>query len=142
MVVMSSTWLISSIPDALDEIFKRLRVPAGIEALEEILHHRAHLPELSAEALLKNVGSCGIRFVRGDRVDEVLNVEKHTPRIRASRSTWLVRTDCGTIARPDLISSLTKMRNCVQAGAQALEKRFSLREAHVGRPGFPAPLPD
>ena len=34
--------------------------------------------ELAAEALLKNVGSGRIRFVRIDRVNQILNVEKHT----------------------------------------------------------------
>ena len=75
--------------DALDEILKRLRIPARIEALEEILHHRAHLSELAAEALLKNVGSGRIRFVRIDRVNQILNVEKHTLGIRWPRGSWL-----------------------------------------------------
>ena len=90
-VMKSSTWLISSIPTPWMRSLNRLCVPAGIEALEKILHHRAHLSELAAEALLKNVGSCGIRFVRSDRVDEVLNVEKHTLGIRPSRGTWLLQ---------------------------------------------------
>ena len=76
---------------ALNEILKRLRIAPCVEALEEILHHRAHLSKLPAEALLKNVCSRRIRFVRSDRVDQVLNVEKHTLGIRWSRSTWLPR---------------------------------------------------
>ena len=65
-------------PDALNQVLERLRIAARIKALKKILHHRAHFPKLTTEAFLENVCGCRIGFVGSDRVDQLLNMEKHT----------------------------------------------------------------
>jgi hypothetical protein len=68
---------------SLEQILVRLgrRVAPEVHALEEVLHHGAHLAELATETLLQSVGRCGIRLVDGDLVDELLGVQVHvTPR--------------------------------------------------------------
>ena len=69
-MVMSSTWLISWMPTPWMRSLNGFASPRALKTLEEILHHRAHLSELAAEALLKNVGSGRIDPCEGgDRVD-------------------------------------------------------------------------
>ena len=62
--------------DALEQILVGLgrRVAAEVHALEQVLHHRAHLAELATEAFLQRVGCGGIGLVDGDLVDELLSV--------------------------------------------------------------------
>lgn len=74
--------------DALDEIFVRLSFAAEVEALEEVLHHRAHIAELPAEAFLQGVGGGRVRLVGGDGVDKFLDVKEHglLPRSMRCRS--------------------------------------------------------
>ena len=86
VVPISSTWLISSVPTPWSRSLYglRRRVAAEVDALEQVLHHRAHLAELAAEALLQGVGGGGIRLVGGDLVDQLLDVQVHG-------SPWVLR---------------------------------------------------
>ena len=63
--------------DAVDEVAVGFRLAAKVEALEEVLHHRAHLGELAAEPFLEGVGRRRVRLVVDDRVDQFLHVEEH-----------------------------------------------------------------
>jgi hypothetical protein len=63
--------------DAVNEVAVGLGLAAEVEALKEILHHRAHLGELAAETLLESVGRRRIGLVVDDRVDQFLDVEEH-----------------------------------------------------------------
>ena len=57
--------------DSLDQIAVRLgRSPTKVHGLEQILHHRAHLAELSTEALLEGVRGGRIGLVGGNVVNE------------------------------------------------------------------------
>ena len=62
--------------DTLEQILVGLgrRIAAEVDALEEVLHHRAHFAELAAETLLQRVRGGGIRLVDSDLVDELLSV--------------------------------------------------------------------
>ncbi len=76
MVPISSTWLISSVPTPWSRSLYGLDAasPRKLNALEQVLHHRPHLAELAAEALLQRVGGGRIRLVGDDLVDELLGV--------------------------------------------------------------------
>ena len=63
---------------AVEQVAERLaRRPAEIEALEQVLHHRAHLAELTAQPLLQGVRGRRVRLVRDDLVDQALHMEEH-----------------------------------------------------------------
>ena len=78
VVAISSTWLISSVPTPWSRSLYGLPVGAAeVECLEQVLHHRAHLAELAAEALLQGVGGGRVRLVGHDLVDQALDVHEH-----------------------------------------------------------------
>ena len=55
--------------DALNQIQIGLAVSSKIKALKQVLHHRAHLSELTAQPFLQGVGSGRIRFIGDDGID-------------------------------------------------------------------------
>ena len=62
----------------VEQVLVRLaRRTTEVERLEQVLHHRAHLAELPAQALLQRVGCGRIRLVRDDLVDQALHVHEH-----------------------------------------------------------------
>jgi hypothetical protein len=63
--------------DGLNEVLILGGGTAEVDALEKVLHHRAHLAELAAQALLEGIRGEGVRLVRHDLIDEFLHVEKH-----------------------------------------------------------------
>jgi hypothetical protein len=65
-------------PDPVEQVTEGLgRRAAEVEALEQVLHHRAHLAELATQPLLQGVGRGGIRLVGLDLVEHALHVEEH-----------------------------------------------------------------
>ena len=107
--------------DALDEVLVGLRLrPAEVDGLEQVLHHRAHLAELTAEALLQGVGGGGIGLVLHDRVDELLKVEVHGVSTRIGvvfgpRPARAVLRRCTRKRMPSTPWSLTRGRTMPRA---------------------------
>ena len=63
---------------AVEQVLVRLaRRPAEVERLEQVLHHRPHLAELTAQTLLEGVGGGRVRLVGDDLVDQTLDVHEH-----------------------------------------------------------------
>ena len=119
VVPISSTWLISSVP--IPWIRSRYGFadgPAEVDALEQVLHHRAHLAELAAEALLQRVRGCGVRLVLLDLVDESLHVEVHDASVFgdwSSHSATVPRSCQGPGLTP--AAGVTLARSPAAAGA-------------------------
>ena len=63
--------------DGLDEVLVLGSGTAEVDALEQVLHHRAHLTELAAQALLQGIRGERIGLVGHDLIDELLCMEKH-----------------------------------------------------------------
>ena len=64
--------------DALEQVAVGLGLRSTeVDALEQVLHHRPHLAELTAEPLLQGVGGGRVRLVGLDVVDQSLHVQVH-----------------------------------------------------------------
>ena len=65
VVPISSTWLISPVPTPWIRslVWLGRGVAAEVDALEQVLHHRAHLTEVPTQALLQGVGCCRVWLV-------------------------------------------------------------------------------